>query len=141
MTPLSQTILSTRRHTRSLPQRRALARAGFTLVEMMVAIVILSVGLLGLAGTSAVVTRQVGGGANFAMAGQVAEARMERLRSLGCSKITNGTATTRRVREHWIKGAKVNRVLWVTDTVVYSVAGSRNSSTKQVYTITVPCTD
>ena len=114
-------------------------RSGFTLVEMMVAIVILSIGLLGLASTAAVVTRQVGGGGNLATAGQVAEKRLERLRSLGCSKIADGTATTRGVYEHWIRGSTVNNVLWVRDTVKYSVAGSKIDVTTQVYTITVPC--
>jgi hypothetical protein len=69
----------------------------------------------------------------------VAEARLERLRALGCSKIADGTATTRGVYEHWIRGATVNRVLWVRDTVKYSVAGSKTDVTTQVYTITVPC--
>jgi prepilin-type N-terminal cleavage/methylation domain-containing protein len=115
----------------------AASRSGFTLVEMMVAVVILSIGLLGLAGTAGVVTRQVGGGAKQTAAANVAEARMETLRSLGCSRIASGTATTRGVYEHWVRGDTVNRVLWVRDTVKYSVAGREKQT--HVYIITVPC--
>jgi Tfp pilus assembly protein PilV len=103
---------------------------------MMVAVVILAIGLLGLVGTSAVVTRQVGGGANQAIAAQVVQARLEWLRSMPCSKIKDSTATHRGVKEHWVPGATVNRILWVVDTVTFSVAGS---SRTQVYTMTVPC--
>ena len=116
--------------------RRSRARAGFTLVEMMVAVVILAVGLLGLASTTAVVTRQVGGGANQAVAAQTIANRLEKLRSLGCSKIVNDSETSRGVYEHWVPGDKQNRVLFVVDTVKYSVAGSKKT---QTYTITVPC--
>ena len=59
-------------------------RRGFTLVELIVAIVILSVGVLGLASTAAVVTRQIGGGAQQSRAAAVAQARFESLRGMSC---------------------------------------------------------
>lgn len=59
-------------------------RRGFTLVELIVAIVILSVGVLGLASTAAVVTRQIGAGAQQARAAAVAQARFENLRGMSC---------------------------------------------------------
>jgi Tfp pilus assembly protein PilV len=108
-----------------------------TLVEMMVAVVILAVGLLGLASTSAVVTRQVGGSANQSQAANAIQARLEWMRSVPCSKIPNdSTVTYRGVRERWIRGSIVNRVLWVRDTVQFSVGGSVKT---QVYTMTVQC--
>jgi prepilin-type N-terminal cleavage/methylation domain-containing protein len=111
-------------------------RSGMTLVEMMVAVVILSVGLLGLAGTSAVVTRQVSGGASQSIAANAIQSRLEWMRSLPCSAIKDSTATNRGVREHWILGPTANGVLWVRDTVQYSVGGTRRTHT---YTMTVPC--
>jgi prepilin-type N-terminal cleavage/methylation domain-containing protein len=120
----------------TMTQGRLRSRAGLTLVEMLVAVVILALGLLGLASTSAVVTRQVGGAANQTVASQTIANRLEKLRSLGCSKILNDTATSRGVYEHWVPGAKVNEVLFVVDTVKYSVAGTQKL---QIYTITVPC--
>ena len=118
---------------------RPTPRAGFTLIEIMVAVVILTVGLLGLASTSAVMTRQVGGSATQTIATQVIANRLEKLRSLSCAQIPAiDSATTRRISEKWVRGATVNRVLFVVDTVKYSVAGSSTTRT-QVFTITVPC--
>ena len=73
------------RHIRQAADARpASDRRGFTLVELIVAIVILSVGVLGLASTAAVVTRQIGGGAQQARAASVAQARFEILRGMSC---------------------------------------------------------
>jgi len=104
----------------------------------MVAVVILSLGLLGLVGTSAVVTRQTTGNATQTIATQVIANRLEKLRSLGCSQIASGSETTRRVSERWIRGSTVNRVLLVTDTVTYTITGTSRGKT-QVFTISVPC--
>ena len=111
-------------------------RSGLTLVEMMVAVVMLAVGLLGLVGTAAVVTRQIGGGTRQGLAAQVIANRLERFRALDCPQIQPGSTTTRGVYESWVPGAKVNRVLYVVDTVKYSVGGSQKT---QTFTITVPC--
>jgi prepilin-type N-terminal cleavage/methylation domain-containing protein len=114
----------------------AASRRGFTLVEMMVAVVILAVGLLGLASTAAVVIRQVGGGAHQSIAATVVQSRLEWLRSMPCSSIKDSSANTRGVAEHWVPTATVNRVLWVVDTVTYPLGGSTRT---QAYTMTVPC--
>lgn len=59
-------------------------RGGFTLVEMLVAIIVLSFGLLGLAGTTALVTRMIGRGQRSGAAAAFAAQRMERLRIAAC---------------------------------------------------------
>jgi prepilin-type N-terminal cleavage/methylation domain-containing protein len=125
--------------SRRARSRRGPARAGFTLIEMIVAVVILTVGLLGLASTSAVITRQAGGNATQTLATQVIANRLEKFRSLGCSQIApSGGETTRRISERWARVNTVNRVLFVVDTVTYTIAGT--SRTKMhVFTITVPC--
>ena len=127
----------TRTNRKSGPRAaRTAARQGFTLVEMMVAVMMLSVGLLGLASSSAHVVRQVGGGAQQTIAANVIQSRVEWLRSVPCSKITDSTAVTRRVREHWTPGPTVNGVLWVRDTVMYSVGSTQRT---KVYTMAVQC--
>jgi prepilin-type N-terminal cleavage/methylation domain-containing protein len=128
--------ISTRCQMRPAEDLPLRPRSGFTLVEMMVAVVILAVGLLGLASTAAYVVRQVSGGAQQSMAASVVQSRMEWMRSVPCAAIKESTVVTRGVTEHWVPGATVNQVLFVTDTVKYSVSGHPK---KQTYTMTVPC--
>ncbi len=114
-------------------------RSGFTLVEMMVAVVILATGLLGLTTTSAYVLRMVSGGQQQTIAASVVQSRLERLRSLPCATIISAgttTTTTRGVKEQWKPGATTNQVLFVEYNVKYSVAGSKRD---QTYTLTIPC--
>jgi len=59
-------------------------RDGFTLIEIMIAIIILSIGLLGLASTMAVSTRMVGRGQRSAAASTFATSRLERSRMAAC---------------------------------------------------------
>jgi prepilin-type N-terminal cleavage/methylation domain-containing protein len=76
-------------------------RSGFTVMELLVAIVILSIGLLGLAATSGIVMRMIGGGGHQTVAANVALARFEQLRGLSCGRITGGSAISRNVQESW----------------------------------------
>jgi prepilin-type N-terminal cleavage/methylation domain-containing protein len=80
---------------------------GFTLVEVIIAIVILSVGVLGMVGTAGLVSRMVGQGKRNTQAGVVAQQRMEILRQTAlsttphCTALAGGTATTNNVTETW----------------------------------------
>jgi len=60
-------------------------RQGFTIAEVLVAVVMLSVGVMALVGSSAMVTRMVGRGRVSTFAGQLATARVERLRQIATS--------------------------------------------------------
>ncbi len=68
---------------------------GFTLVEIIIAIVVLTVGLLGLVSTAALVTRMIARGQRSAVASTFASQRMELLRPAACiaAQRTNGTDT------------------------------------------------
>jgi len=81
------------------PARRT--RAGFTLVELMVAMMMFTVGLLALASTSAVVVSQMGDAGRMGVAASVAQTRIERLRSGACTTALSGTNTGRGVSESW----------------------------------------
>ena len=85
---------------------------GFTIAEVLVAIVMLTVGVMALVGSSAAVTRMVGRGRNDTFVGQVATARIERLRVIAAStspactagqwKTDSGTAGPNgKIREVW----------------------------------------
>ena len=87
-------------------------RRGFTIAEVLVAIVMLTVGVMALVGSSAAVTRMVGRGRNDTVAGQVATARVERLRQIAASTATACThaqwktdstvqGANGRIRERW----------------------------------------
>ncbi len=59
-------------------------RGGFTIIEIIIAILVLTVGLLGLVTTAAVVTRMIGRGQRSGAAAAFAARRLERLRPAAC---------------------------------------------------------
>ena len=71
------------------------SQQGFTLVELLVAVVIFSVGLLALASSSAVMMRTLGESQSKTVAAAVAESRFERIRSTACANRTSGSAVSR----------------------------------------------
>jgi prepilin-type N-terminal cleavage/methylation domain-containing protein len=113
--------------------RAALQRSGFTLMELMVALVILSVGILGLAASSGIVMRMIGGGTHQTVAANVAQARFESLRSLSCGRITGGSASSRNVEEVWtvtpVGPVAAPRAMDVRLSVTYQVLIRSGSST------------
>lgn len=121
-------------------RRPRAARAGFTIVEIMVAVVILSIGILGLAATAAVVTRQMTGAVHQNVAANVAYSRMERIRTGNCvamldSSNTNGV-TTRNVTEKW-QIARLDNAIAVDLRISYKVRGVER---RQHYHSEFPCT-
>lgn len=107
-------------------------RQGFTIVEVLVAMVVLSVGVMALVGSSALVTRMIGTGQHSTRAVQVAEQRLERLRQrarstpVPCANLANGitTATTDGMNESYSVTADVAGAIPVrtlTSSVTYRV--------------------
>lgn len=94
---------------------------GFTLAEVMVAILILSVGLLAIAASSGTVFRLLGYGKRSTEAANVASSRLEALRLQAnqtdprCSTLANGGDTlANRVIERWtVSGSGVRRSVLV----------------------------
>ena len=96
-------------------------RAGFTIVELVVAVVVLSIGLLGLAGTSAVVLRQMKGAKEQLTASQVAASRIENLSGNTCPKLALvGSASTLGVGETWVVIPTENSTMLVQVAVTFS---------------------
>jgi hypothetical protein len=58
-----------------------------TIAEVMVAVVVLTVGVLALVGSAALTSRMLGRGHHSTRAGQVAAARIERLRQIAFSTV------------------------------------------------------
>jgi len=100
--------------------------SGFTLIEVMVAIVILSIGLLALAGATANVSKMVGYGKWATVASQVATRRVETIRQIANSTdptctssamVSGGPVTAGSMRESWnISGTGGMRRVLVTVT-------------------------
>ena len=115
---------------------RSPRRGGFTLVEVMVAMLIFTIGLLGLATTSAVVIRQMGDAGRMSVAAAVAQARMEKLRVAPCATaITSRTDTTRGVITTYSLTTQT-RSSRIDVTVKYN---TRSGARTQSYRSTVPC--
>ena len=68
--------------------------SGFTLVEVLVAIVVLSVGVMALAGSTAMVTRMIGRGKVETRVAQASSRRVEALRLSALSTIPHCTAVS-----------------------------------------------
>ncbi len=68
-------------------------RRGFTIVEVLISIIVLTVGLLGLVTTAALVTRMIARGQRSAVAAMFAAQRLERLRTRGCVNQAGGSDT------------------------------------------------
>jgi prepilin-type N-terminal cleavage/methylation domain-containing protein len=85
---------------------------GFTIIEIMLAVIVLSVGVMALVGSSALATRMIGRGSMSTRVTQVANARAELLRayaaqtSPGCTNgnVASGNATTDGITESWTLG-------------------------------------
>ena len=114
------------------------ARAGMTLIEIVVAVTLLAIGLLAIAGLGITALKTTRGGSQQTVAAAVAQSRFDSLSSLPCRTLattgtTAGTATTRGVVERWrvVDGFNVKRL---TDSL--TVPGRTNTL---VYQSVIPC--
>jgi Tfp pilus assembly protein PilV len=110
------------------------------MVELIVALAIISVGVFGLAGGATLVTRLMGGGTVQQRAAVIANAHIEQLRSLSCGSVANGTDTVRNVISTWTKSditvSSNRRGMSVNLTVQYpTTKGMRTQS----YRTILPC--
>lgn len=135
------------RHTRRIytarmrPTHRATAprtvRPGFSIVEVIVAMMIVSIGLLGIAGASTLALRTTLDAARRRDGAERAQARLALLAAGGCARATSGRATdsTRRIAEQWTVRVS-NNFQQVTDSVTW-VGASGNASF--ALTSALPC--
>jgi prepilin-type N-terminal cleavage/methylation domain-containing protein len=113
---------------------------GFTVIEVLVAVLVLGIGITALVGSSALVTRQIGRGRILTIATEVANQRLENLRLLarpyngaaacGRAGFASSTApdTVRNVIESWtVTGSGNSRTVSVA--VSYPRQGGRSFDT------------
>ena len=75
--------------------------AGFTIVEVLVAMLVLAVGVLALAGTTAVTVRRMSQSGRLAAAATVARRRAESSFAGSCSAVTSGSERLFNVSSEW----------------------------------------
>lgn len=114
-------------------------KAGFTIVEVLVAVVVLSVGVIALMGSTAMTTRMIGQGRRTTMAMEVASRRLETLRAAanattppctGGAFASGGPITTDGVTETWIV-PNAGTARPVSTIVTYARAGGTYTDTLQ----------
>ncbi len=87
----------------------ASSKRGFTLVEVVVAMMIMTIAVLALASTSGLVSKMMTRGHNAEMASSFAMRRLDLLRMSGCAARTNGADTLYRGGTNW---AAINNWEW-----------------------------
>jgi len=78
------------------------SRGGFTLVEVLVAIVILATGALALAGSAALTVRRMAEAARRSAAVSMARSRAESSLASPCGSLASGSETAGGVRSDWV---------------------------------------
>jgi Tfp pilus assembly protein PilV len=126
------------RRIRVGPRRRTSRRArrGASLIEILIACTMMTVGVLGLLGTTRKVAEAMGSSRSQLIAASVAQSRLDSLQSLSCaalSAIATGTRTTRGIGESWTITSGTNtRLISLTLTIP-------RMSKSMTYRTIVPC--
>ena len=113
-------------------------RRGSSIIEVLIAFVLLMVAIGGLLSTSNAVSKQLGGGRRQSIAASVAQSRLDSLASLSCSNlaqpgVASASRVTRGIAESWTVVQSVNTAL-VTVTVTIP-----RQSKPLTYTTILPC--
>lgn len=99
-------------------------RRGFTLVETLVALVLVQFGLLAVAAASALAARELAVATRAARARDVARERVELLRPGACAADVGGSRVTLELTEHWsVRGTGGYRI--IRDSVAYRLPAGR----------------
>ena len=124
--------LYARRALCGMPRRRC---EGYTLIEVVVALLLFTVGGLALVGTSAVVGRELSANAVRERAGRVAETRLELLRA-ACRGGTAGRERVGQIESVWSVGFPDSDRVSLVESITYPTRrGGRTDS----YQATVRC--
>ena len=110
-------------------------RTGFTIVELLVAIVVLTIGVLALAATAGLVAAHVGDGGRLTTSAHAARSALDSLGGLACGRLTGGSSVRGGITVRWA----VARDSLAAE--ISATAGSelRRRSRTDTYRATVPC--
>jgi Tfp pilus assembly protein PilV len=110
-------------------------KSGFTLLEAVLALLLFSVGGLGLAAATATITRSLALSSIRERSARVAAARIETLHSLACAAMTGGTESVNGISSSWSATLAGSRVL-VSEAVTYKLGAQTRTDS---YSSTFRC--
>lgn len=110
-------------------------RPAFTIVELLVAIVVCTIGLVALAATSGLVAAHVGDGGRLTSAAQAARTILDSLGAKRCDAITGGSTARDGIAVEWTasRDSSAARVELIVEAVL------RRGSRRDSYELMVPC--
>jgi type IV pilus modification protein PilV len=76
-------------------------QSGFTLVELLVAMLLFAVGLLGLVSTTSLVAQMTGDGAERTLASRTAQSTLDSLAVTPCASLSSGASAYRTAQVDW----------------------------------------
>ena len=111
-------------------ERKARRRDGFTVIEVMIAMIVLSVGLLGLLGAGAMTVRAIGESDRTVAAAYYASERLERLEALGCDQVSGGHEIRDGIYafEWSVTGTAASQTRTITLKATYPLSGGRTGN-------------
>ena len=110
-------------------------RPAFTIIELLVAITVLTVGVLALAATAGLVASQVGDGGQLTRSAHLARSILDSLGALDCAAVTSGSATRDRTTMQWT----VSRDSVAAQVELTTASVLRRRTRSDVYRVLVPC--
>jgi len=114
---------------------RRVMRPAFTLVELLVAIVVFTVGVLTLAATAGLVAAHVGDGGRLTNNAHLARTVLDSLRALPCAEVRGGILSRGSMSATWTVARDS-----LTATVELTVAsGLRRGATRNLYATIIEC--
>ena len=119
------------------PLRGERSRPGLTVVEVLVALMLVTIGLLAIAGSTSLALRTTLDAARRHAAAQRAVSRVAQLAAAGCDRAAGGADAdaVRQVSERWTIVARANGFAIISDSVMWTSArGARSFSLTSAFT-------
>jgi Tfp pilus assembly protein PilV len=112
----------------SLPVHRSRKHpTGFTLVELLVAMVLIQIGLLALVATNGVLVRQLATVRARTSAINTASNRLQLLGTTRCAAVSGSNATAPGITEYWSVELEPNAIRQLRDSVTFAALGTTHS--------------